>query len=410
MTATRPIELLERELDLARFIRPGEGAVWGQACAEPVVLVDAFLELAREVTPLSAFLGLSWRDYSGRVADGLRLVSYGGLGRLGRLPGLEIVPCHYSALPDLFARRLLPGDVALIQVAPPDSRGRCSFGVGADYLQDAVAHARLVIAEVNDHCPRTAGASIGFDELDIVVRTSRPLVTGPPLTPGPVEEQIAANVAAIVEDGDTIQLGVGALPEAIMAALQGHRDLGFHGGMITDGVLALIDCGAVTGERKPHDYRLTITGAALGTSKLFDALPAHEEIIFCPASYTHDAATLARVGPLAAINTAVEIDLTGQVNGEALGERKLGAVGGQVDFLRAAFSGGGKPIIAVPSKRIVSELHGPTTTSRSDVDWVVTEFGACSLRGRSDNERRRELIRIAGNEEPAIREPRLTSL
>ncbi len=410
MTGTRPVELLESELDLGRFIRPGDGILWGQACAEPVVLVDAFLRLAEELTPLSAFVGLCWRDLSGRAPDGLRVLSYGGLGQLGRLPGLEIVPCHFSALPDLFARRRLPGDVALIQVAPPDNRGRCSFGVGVDYLQDALAHARLVIAEVNDHCPRTAGASIAFDQLDVVVRTSRPLLTAPSVTPGPLEDRIAANVAAIVEDGDTIQLGVGALPEAIMAALRGHRDLGIHSGMISDGVLALIDCGAVTGSRKPKDRHLAITGAALGSTRLFEALAEHEEIMFLPVSYTHAADTLAAVGTLAAINSALEIDLTGQVNGEAVGQRRLGAVGGQADFLRAAFAGGGKPIIALPSKRIVSELHGPASTSRSDVDWVVTEFGACSLRGRSDTERRRELLRIAGDRQAAPCEPTLTSL
>jgi acyl-CoA hydrolase len=410
MTRPQPIELLESELDLTRFIRTGDGVLWGQACAEPVILVDALLEQAPGLTPLSAFVGLSWRDLSTRIPDGMRVVSYGALGQLGRLPSLEVVPCHFSALPDLFARRRLPGDVALIQVSPPDSRGRCSFGVGVDYLQDALGHARLVIAEVNDHCPRTAGASIAFEQLDAVVRTSRPLLTAPPVTPGPIEARIAANVAAIVEDGDTIQLGVGALPEAIMAALRGHRDLGIHSGMISDGVLALIDCGAVTGARKPSDHRLAITGAALGSARLFEALGQHEEIMFLPVSYTHAPETLTRVGQLAAINSAVEIDLTGQVNGEAVGDRRFGAVGGQADFLRAAFAGGGKPIIALPSRRIVRELHGPTSTSRSDVDWVVTEFGACSLRGRSDTERRRELLRIAGDEQAAACEHALTSL
>ena len=230
------------------------------------------------------------------MPKGLRIVSYGGLGRLGRLPELEVVPCHFSALPDLFARRRLPGDVALIQVAPPDDRGRCSLGVGVDYLYDALAHARLVIAEVNDHCPRTAGMSVAWDQIDVAVHSSRPLVQAPPVSPGPIEERIAANVAAIVEDGDTIQLGVGALPEAIMAALRGHRDLGFHSGMISDGVLALIEAGAVTGARKPADRRLMVTGAALGSSSLFEALPRHEEIMFFPVSYTHAPATLARVG------------------------------------------------------------------------------------------------------------------
>jgi acyl-CoA hydrolase len=398
MSGKGPLELSasDLDLDLGRYVRPGDGVVWGQACAEPVVLVDAFLRLAHQISPLSAFLGLSWRDFAEQVPAGLRVISYGALGRLGRVTNLEVVPCHFSAIPALFAQRRLPGDVVLVQVAPPDSRGRCSLGVGVDYLMDAVQHARVVIAEVNDHCPQTAGRSIDWDLIDAVVRTSRPLLEAPAARPGPLEARIAERVAAIVEDGDTIQLGVGALPEAILSALGGHRELGIHSGMISDGVLDLIERGAVTNSRKPIDRRLTVTGAALGSSRLFDALSSHEEIMFFPVSYTHAPQTLARVGKLAAINSALEVDLTGQVNAEEVDGRRLGAVGGQVDFLRAAAAHGGKPIIALPSERIVPTLHGPVSTSRSDLDWVVTEHGACSLRGLSEAERTRELLRIAG--------------
>ena len=201
-----------------------------------------------------------------------------------------------------------------------------------------------MIAEVNDHCPRTAGRSIAWDRIDAVVHTSRPLLEAPVTRPGPTEAQIAAHVAAIVEDGDTIQLGVGALPEAILAALSGHRDLGVHSGMVSDGVLDLIEAGAVTNARKPADRGLTVTGAALGSGRLFEALNRHQEIRFFPVSYTHAPGTLATVGRLASINSAVEVDLTGQVNAEEVGGRRLGAVGGQVDFLRAAAAHGGKPI------------------------------------------------------------------
>jgi acyl-CoA hydrolase len=394
--STDPLELTLSDPDLGRFIRPGDGVLWGQACAEPVVLVDAFLRLAHEISPLSAFLGLSWRDFSEQIPTGLRVLSYGALGRLGRLAELEQVPCHFSALPALFAQRRLPGDVVFVQVAPPDSRGRCSLGVGIDYLEDALQNARVVIAEVNDHCPRTGGKCIAWDRIDAVVRTSRPLLEAPAPRPGPLEARIAERVAALVEDGDTIQLGVGALPEAILSALQGHRELGIHSGMISDGVLDLIEVGAVTNSHKPIDSRLTVTGAALGSKRLFDALSSHEEIVFLPVSYTHAPQTLAQVGKLAAINSALEVDLTGQINAEEVDGRRLGAVGGQVDFLRAAAAHGGKPIIALPSERIVHTLHGPVSTSRSDVDWVVTEHGACSLRGLSESERTRELLRVAG--------------
>jgi acyl-CoA hydrolase len=235
-----------------------------------------------------------------------------------------------------------------------------------------------------------------------VVRTARPLLEAPVPNPGPTEVGIAANVAEIVRDGDTFQLGVGALPEAILAALRDHADLGVHSGMISDGVLDLIECGAVTNERKGADQGLTVTGAALGTRRLFAALTERQEIRLMPVSYTHAPETLARVGRLAAINSAMQVDLTGQVNSERVGSRRLGAVGGQVDFLRAAALSGGVPIVALPAKRIVPALDGPVTTARSDVDWVITEHGACSLRGLSEGQRRKELLRVAGAERAEV--------
>jgi acyl-CoA hydrolase len=395
MARAGPVELALDSLDLAPWISSGDGVVWGQACAEPVVLVDALLGQAAELAPLAAFVGLSWRDLP--FPDGVRVVSYGGLGRLGRLPRLEVVPCHFSALPALFAAGRLPCDVALVQVAPPDRHGRCSLGVGVDYLADAVRHARTVIAEVNDHCPATAGEWIAWERLDAVLRTSRPLLEAPAGAPGPVETRIAEHVAAIVRDGDTVQLGVGALPEAILGRLAGHRDLGVHSGMISDGILDLIEAGVVTNARKPVSAGVTVTGAALGSARLFAALSGREDIVFRPVSFTHAASTLAGVGPLAAINSAVEIDLDGQVNAEEAAGRRIGAVGGQVDFLRAAAANGGRPILALPAKRIVKHLSGPVSTARSDVHWVVTEHGARSLAGLSAEPRKRALLELAGD-------------
>jgi acyl-CoA hydrolase len=387
----------EDELAFERWIAPGDGVVFGQACAEPTVLVDALLAQTPQIGPLRAFVGLTWGDrILERAPDSLRVISYGALGTLGGLPGLDVVPCHFSALPALFAARALPGDVALIQVAPPDSRGRCSLGVGVDYIADAVEHTRVVIAEVNDHCPTTAGAWIAWDRIDAAVMTSRPLLEAPPAKPGDRERRIAEHVAALVRDGDTIQIGVGALPEAITRALADRAELGVHSGMITDGVLDLIEAGVVTNRRKPCDERLAVTGAALGSERLFEAVGEREDIYFAPVSYTHAPATLAKVGRLCAINSAVEIDLHGQVGAEAVGGRLLGAVGGQVDFLRAAAAGGGAAIVALPAQRIVTGLSGPASTSRSDVDWVVTEHGARSLRGLTDTERTHALLELAG--------------
>src|SRR4051794_21169805 len=282
-----PVELTLDAPDLEAWVRPGDGVVWGQACAEPTVLVDALL--AGAPTDASVFVGLSWRELP--VPDGMRVVSYGALGKLGRLTGLEIVPCHYSALPRLFAERRLPGDVVLVQVAPPDRRGRCSLGVGVDYLADAVAHARVVLAEVNDHCPVTAGEWIAWDRLDAVVHTSRALLEAPAAQPGETERRIAERVAGIVEDGDTVQLGVGALPEAILGALAGHRDLGVHSGMVSDGILALIEAGAITKARKSSYRGVAVTRAGLGSARPFEALAGGEGGIFKPASFTHAPAT-----------------------------------------------------------------------------------------------------------------------
>jgi acyl-CoA hydrolase len=394
-----PAQLRQDELDLARWIHPGDGVVLGQACAEPTVLVDALLTQASEIGRLRAFVGLAWGDrFASEALDALEIVSYGALGRIGGIPHLSVVPCHFSALPDLFAARALPGDIALVQVAPPGADGRCSLGVGVDYLADALEHARVVIAEVNDQCPATAGHSIAWDRLDAVVLSSRPLLEAPSVTPGDLERRIAAHVADLVEDGDTIQLGVGALPEAIIQALGGHENLGVHSGMISDGVLDLIEAGVVTNARKRADRGLTVTGAALGSQRLFEALGKREDVVFRPVSYTHAPSTLANVGRLCAINSALEIDLSGQANAESVDGRLLGAVGGQVDFLRAAAACGGTPILALPAKRIVQGLSGPVSTARSDVDWVVTEHGARSLRGLTAEQRTAALLELAGGE------------
>jgi acyl-CoA hydrolase len=392
---SEPVELSADGSDLGP-IRPGDGVVWGQACHEPVPLVDRLLARSDELAPLRVFVGLSWRDLGPQIGGDVEVFSYGALGRLGKVPGLRPVPCHFSALPRLFAARALPGDVALVQVSPPDADGRCSLGVGTDYLADALGHARTIVAEVNDRCPRTAGASIAWDDIDAYVRTSRPLLEAPSGAPREVDLAIAAHVAELVRDGDTLQLGVGALPEAIMSALSGHRDLGVHSGMISDGVLDLIESGVVTNARKPTDAGRTITGAALGTRRLFDALDGRDDVVFEPVSRTHDAARLSTVGPLVAVNGVVEIDLTGQANAESIGSKRIGAVGGQVDFLRAAAVTGGRAIVALPGKRIVTALHGPVSTSRSDVDWVVTEHGARSLAALTDDQRREALLELAG--------------
>lgn len=387
------------DLDLERWLRPGDGIVVGNLSAEPTGLVEATWRAAEAVASLQVFLGMSLHDHAAKVPPGVRVRSYGGLGRTGRIPGLEVLPVNYSALPRLFAQRRIPADVVLLHVSPPDAEGRCSYGAGTDYLPDAVQHARVVIAEVNDRCPRVGGTTIPFERLDAVVTTSRPLAELPTPEPGPVERAIAGHVAGLVRDGDTLQMGIGSLPAAILEALHGHAELGVHSGMITDGVLDLIEAGVVTNARKPSEAGRTVTGAIVGTARLFDGVDGREDIVLRPVSHTHAATSLATVGRLVAVNSALEVDLDGNAGCESIDGRMIGAIGGQGDFLRAAVASGGTGVIALPAARVVSELHGPVSTPRADVDVVVTEHGVAQLRGLTPQERRHALLEIA---DPAV--------
>jgi acyl-CoA hydrolase len=404
-----PVEIEAGELDLARWIRPGDGVLFSQACAEPVDLVDRLIEQSSAIGAVRVFCGLTWREVlADPAADSLEVVSYGALGRLSRVAArrpVRLVPCHFSALPGLFAARALPGDVALVQVAPPDADGRCSLGVDPSYMADALPHARVVIAEVNDRLPATRGAWIDHDAIDVAVPTSRALIEAPQGRATETDERIADRIAALIADGDTIQLGVGALPEAILGRLHGAADLGIHSGMIGDAVADLVEAGVITGARKPSDRGLVVTGAAIGSQRLFDFLDGREDVLMRPVSYTHRPETLAQVGRLVAINGGVEVDLSGQINAEVAAGRHVGAVGGQVDFLRGAAAGDGLGIVALPSvvaktgaTRIVASLSGPVTTARGDVDVVVTEHGIARLRGLDLEQRAAALIAVAAPE------------
>jgi acyl-CoA hydrolase len=390
------------DLDLARLVRAGEGIVVGNLCAEPTGLVDAAWRAAGDVDDLTVFLGMTLHDHAPAVPEGrVRVLSYGGLGRTGKLPGLEVVPTHYSGIPRLFAERRIPADVVLLQVAPPDEDGNCSFGAGVDYLADAIEHARLVVAEVNELCPRVAGATVPYARLDATVHTTRPLAEVRTPAPGPVETAIATHVASLVRDGDTLQMGIGSLPDAILAALRDRRDLGVHTGMITDGVLDLIEAGAVTNARKPTDMHATVTGAIVGTQRLFDGVDARDDVVLRTVSGTHAPARLAEVGRLVAINSALEVDLDGNAGCESIDGRAVGAIGGQVDFLRAAVASGGVGVVALPSARVVAQLRGPVSTARADVDVVVTEHGVAHLRGLTPSARRAALLEISDPKDTA---------
>lgn len=391
----------EPVIDLRPHVRAGDGVWWSQAGAEATPLVDALLDQVADIGPVRAFSGLTFNRRLRDVPDEVGLVSYGAMGELRRARGLQVVPTHYSMLPRLFAERVLPGDVGLVQVSPPGPDGLCSFGIGVDFAGDAVAHSRILIGEINHRMPATVGTpGIPLDRFAATVETDRPIPEAPDRAPDAVDEAVAARVAELVEDGDTVQMGVGALPSAIMDGLAGHRDLGFHSGMLTDGVVRLVEKGVLTGRHKEIDQGLLVTGSAIGSTALYEGL-ADLPVVFRPASYTHDPGVLARLHRLVAINAAIEVDLSGQVNGESVGGRYLGGIGGQADFSGAAARTGARSIIALRSttsggaSTIVPTLDGPVSTARADVDVVVTEHGTAWLRGCPLTERGQRLLAVA---------------
>lgn len=396
---------LGNAVDFSALLRPGDGVWWSQAGAEPEPLVNLLLEQAAAIGELRAFCGLTWnKRLAGDIPAGLSVVSYGGLGQLRSLSKdglLDVVPCHYSSIPRMFERGQLPNDLGIVQVSPPGPDGMVTLGIGVDYVADAIPHTARLVAEVNAQMPATTGSlRMPLHAFAAVVETDRPLREAVARDPDDADRAIAAHVASLVEDGETIQVGVGTLPNAVLDALSGHTDLGVHSGMITDGVLELMHRGVITGARKEIDAGTVVTGAALGTREGYRRL-ADFPISFRPASYTHSPAILSQLPSLVSINSAIEVDLLGQVGSELSAGVHIGAVGGQVDFSRAASLTGARSIIALRSEvrgrsTIVAALRsGVVSTARVDIDAVVTEHGVAMLSGCSVAERARRLLDVA---------------
>lgn len=397
----------EGALDLASVLKAGDRIVMGQACGEPGVLADALLDQAEAIGGLSAFIATS---FSGRFQPerlkGLSLSSMGAIGSLRTVATahrLSIIPCHVSQVGPMIEQEIIGCDVVFIQVSQADENGNHSLGLISDHVRAAVDKARVVVAEINDRVPFTFGESLSSDRVHLAVRTSREPVQLPAGRISSTDEAIARHAAAYVHDGSVLQVGIGGVPEAILRLLTDRRDLGVHSGMVGDGLVDLIEAGVVTNARKAIDPGVSVTGALIGTRRLYDFARRNPALRMAATAYTHDAVTLAQLDRLVTVNSAIEVDLTGQVNAEQSGSAYLGGTGGQVDFVRAgARSPGGHSIIALPAtakvgsvSRIVVGLDGPVTTARSDVDVIVTEFGAAELKGQSLAERARRLVRIA---------------
>lgn len=391
---------------LSSLICPGDTVMWGQSHAEPVTLMRALVAQRHSFKRIRVFLGIGLADVlTPEHADAIDFLAYCGSGanrKLARANVLDILPAHYSQLPELVRSGALRIDVVMLQVSPPDEHGRYSLGLAREYLVEALKHARAIVAEVHPDVPWTYGGPfLRAADIDLLVTSDTPFPDAAATPPGPVEQAIGQHVASLVEDGATLQTGIGAIPDAVMAALHDKRDLGVHTGSIGDGIAALCEAGVVTNARKTIDAGITVGGVIIGSARVRRFAHRNPALELRGTEYTHNPHVLRRIERFTAINSAVEVDLTGQVNAEVVGGTYVGAVGGVGDFLRAAqASRGGVPIVALPStagahSRIVTTLSGPVTVPRSDACVIVTEYGIADLRGLSLAQRVPKMIAIA---------------
>ncbi len=404
--------------DAARMIKSGDKVAVGHACGSPEILLDAMVARAAELTnvEISHMVAMGKAEYcQPQYANSFRhnAIFVGATSRQAVAEGrADYTPRFFVEIPSLFTEGPLNPDVALVTVSPPDKQGYVSLGISVDYTKDAARVAKLTIAEVNPNMPRTGGdAFLPVSEIDYFVPTDRPMLEIQPPTIGEVEKAIGSHVASLIKDGDCLQLGIGAIPDAVLTFLGEKNDLGIHSEMISDGVMALVESGVITGRRKNfHPHKIVLT-FAMGTAKFYEWLSDNSMIEMYSSSFTNDPFVIAQNDNMVSVNSAISVDLMGQVAADAMGAKQFSGVGGQVDFVRgAARSKGGRSIIAMPAtaakgkvSRIVAGLERgqAVTTSRNDVDYIVTEFGVAHLKGRTLRERAEALIGICA---PAFRE------
>jgi 4-hydroxybutyrate CoA-transferase len=394
-------------------LRPGMRVLLPPGCGEPVALVHEICRQSERLRDLTILCGIHLGDYpfARPEHEALKIATWHMSPRLEdahRRGRVEFVPIRYFDLVTEFNHggRWAP-DCVLIHCAPPDAGGYLSLGVSVSVSLPAARRAPLVIAQINPNMPRTRGqAFLHWSQVDICVEVDEPLLEYPPPAVGDMERAIGGHVANVIPDGANVQVGVGAIPQAVLDALVDHRDLALHSLLVDSGV-TLIERGVVTGARKRfHRGRLDIA-EVMGTRRVFDFVHDNAIVNMEPSSYVHDPEVVARLDRFVAVNSALEVDLTGQVTAESLGARQVAGIGGQFDFaLGASRSLGGAAVIALPSttrsgpgrvSRIVPRLASGArvTTPRFLPDWIVTEFGAARLRGRGEHERARALIAVA---------------
>jgi 4-hydroxybutyrate CoA-transferase len=380
------------------------------AAATPTTLLDAMVERDLEKVEvyhlhLNGPLRFSESRYRGKFIS-YSLFTGPGLRGPIRDGHAEYVPVFLSDIPGLFASRRIPLDVAMVSLSPPDQHGNCTLGTSVDAARTAAEHAPIILAEINEQLPRTHGATVvPFERVTAFVHTDRPLHAAEPHPVGPVEAQIGDLVAAVIEDGSTLQMGIGAIPDAVLARLGNKHDLGVHTEMFSDGLIPLMKGGVVNNSHKAVHRGRTVTSFVSGSRALFDFVDNNLLVEFHPSHRTNDTALIRKNPRVCAINSALEVDLTGQVCADSIGHSIYSGIGGQMDFIRgAALSPGGKAILALPStakggtlSRIVTTLKpgAGVVTTRGHVHYLATEYGIVDLHGLGLRKRAEALISIA---------------
>ena len=397
-------------MSITRHIRPGDVVVAGQVLGEPTALIEELFSRADELAGVTLFVGLSVTGVLTRVPPAVGLVSSVGMAPNSELIAagrMRLVPCHMSDLPWLLTEGPLRADVAMVLLSPPDADGYCSLGVTSDYAWPALRAAPVVLAEINDNVPVIAGDTrVHVSQLAYSVRTRRPLPEYQRAAPTDLERRIARRVAGYIRDGSCLQIGFGRLGEAVLQSVAGRRDLGVHAGMVGDTILEMMRDGVITNARKGGaDRGLAVAGSVLGSARAIALAARTPSLRIASIAQTHDPARIEALPDFVCVNSALEVDLLGQVNTETAGGRYVGALGGAVDFLRAAArSPGGRSVVALPAAtsrgrpRIVDRVERVSALG-ADVDVVATEYGTAELRGRSTAERARAIIEIAAPEQ-----------
>lgn len=400
--------------DALKIVKSHDNVFVHTAAATPQQLVKALTNRADELQNVKIYSIHTEGDVSyahPSLSKSFEIHSFFNGGNLRKVMGNinpSFVPIFLSEIPHLFYRGVVPLDVALVQVSPPDQHGMCSLGPSVDVSVSAVRTAKVVIAQVNPKMPRTFGdAQIEFSRVNYAVEVDEELYLAKPKAPSDVELQIGRNIAGLIDDGSTLQMGIGAIPDATLKALTNHKDLGIHTEMFSDGLVDLYKTGAITNKFKKRLAGKIVSSFVLGSRKVYDFIDNNPMVIMMDAAYTNDTHIIRQNPKVVAINSAIEVDLTGQVCADSIGSRIYSGIGGQMDFIRgAALSLGGKPIIALPSTTAKGESKisaflkegAGVTTTRAHVHYVVTEHGVAYLHGKTLQERAAALIQIAAPE------------